>query len=331
MGRRVRAAFDRFVDVSEHTDAQIVGLMRDQEIDIAVDLMGYTLKSRPGVFARRAAPVQVNYLGFPGTLGAPFIDYILADEFVIPREKAGCYAEQVVYLPDCFQANDDRCIVGQKPTRAAVGLPDDGLVLCSFNSSFKFNPHVFEVWMRVLRSAPGSVLWLLADRPQIRQNLLREAASWNIDPSRMAFAEKLPYADHLGRLALADLFLDTAPYNAGTTASDALRMGVPVLTCAGKSVAARMAGSLLRTLGLHDLITHSLQDYERKAIELARLPEQLEVARAILADSLRRSSLFDTARFCRHLEDAYRGMHERAIGGSGPTSFTVAARDGAPQ
>jgi predicted O-linked N-acetylglucosamine transferase (SPINDLY family) len=331
MGRRVAAAFDLFVDVSQHTDSQIVGLMRDLKIDIAVDLMGYTLKARPGVFARRAAPVQVNYLGFPGTLGAPCIDYILADEFVIPPEQAQHYAEQVVYLPDCFQANDDRCVVGPKPTRAAAGLPDDGLVLCSFNSSFKFNPPVFEIWMHVLRSAAQSTLWLLADREETRQSLLREAAKWNIDPDRLVFAEKIPYADHLGRLALADLFLDTAPYNAGTTASDALRMGVPVLTCAGESFAARMAGSLLRTVGLPDLITHNLADYERKALELTRLPQQLASARATLARNLVSSPLFHTARFCRHLESAYRGMHERSITGGAPASFAVGVRDGALQ
>ena len=313
MGRRVVAAFDRFVDVSQRTDAQIVDFMRELEIDIAVDLMGYTLKARPGVFARRAAPVQVTYLGYPGTLGAPFIDYILADEFVIPRDQAQHYAERVVYLPDCFQANDDRCVVGPRPTRAAAGLPDEGLVLCCFNSSFKFNPPVFEIWMRVLRAAPQSTLWLLADRQETRENLLREAAAKGIDPSRLVFAEKLPYADHLGRLALADLFLDTTPYNAGTTASDALRTGVPVLTCAGKSFAARMAGSLLRTVGLPDLITHDLADYERKALELVRLPQQLVSSRATLARNLVGSPLFDTARFCRHLETAYLRMRERVL------------------
>ena len=232
---------------------------------------------------------------------------------MIPRDQAQHYAERVVYLPDCFQANDDRCVVGPRPTRAAAGLPDEGLVLCCFNSSFKFNPPVFEIWMRVLRAAPQSTLWLLADRQETRENLLREAAAKGIDPSRLVFAEKLPYADHLGRLALADLFLDTTPYNAGTTASDALRTGVPVLTCAGKSFAARMAGSLLRTVGLPDLITHDLADYERKALELVRLPQQLVSSRATLARNLVGSPLFDTARFCRHLETAYLRMRERVL------------------
>ncbi len=330
MGRRVFAAFDHFIDVSERTDTQIAALMRELKIDIAVDLMGYTHKARPGVFARRAAPIQVNYLGYPGTLGARFIDYILADDFVIPRGQAGYYAEQVVYLPDCFQANDDRCVVGKEPTRAAVGLPEDGPVFCSFNSSFKLNPPVFEIWMRVLRATPDSTLWLLADRQEIRENLLREAAAWNIEPRRLVFADKLPYAEHLGRLALADLFLDTVPYNAGTTASDALRVGVPVLTCSGQSFAARMAGSLLRTVGLPDLITYKLEDYERKARELAREPQQLVSVRATLARNLNRSALFDTTRFCLRLEDAYLSMYERAARGDSPASFAVAARGGTP-
>jgi predicted O-linked N-acetylglucosamine transferase (SPINDLY family) len=315
--------------VSERTDAQITALLRNLEIDIAVDLMGYTQKARPGAFALRAAPVQVNYLGFTGTLGAPFMDYLLADDFVIPLEQARHYAEQVVYLPECFQANDDRCGIGERPTRAATGLPEHGLVFCCFNSSFKLNPPVFDIWMRVLRAAPEATLWLLADRGEVRENLLHRAAGWNIDPSRLVFAEKVPYADHLGRLALADLFLDTIPYNAGTTASDALRMGVPVLTCAGKSFAGRMAGSLLRTIGLPDLITHSLADYEHKAHELARSPQQLQSAHATLAANLPHSPLFDTARFCRHLEDAYLGMHARSLRGDVPASFTVAARNGA--
>jgi predicted O-linked N-acetylglucosamine transferase (SPINDLY family) len=326
MGRRVYAGFDRFVDVSQRTGAAIAALMREMEIDVAVDLMGYTHLGRPEIFARRAAPVQVSYLGHPGTLGAPYIDYILADEFLIPRESAAHYTERVVYLPECFQANDDRCVVGPRPTRSEAGLPPGGPVFCCFNSSFKLNPAIFSIWMRLLCAVPDSTLWLLADRSATQQNLLREAAARGVGASRLVFAEKLPYAQHLGRLGLADLFLDTFPYNAGATASDALRTGVPVLTCAGEPLAARMAGSLLTTVGLPELITYSLEEYERKALELARHPRSLQRLRARLASNLRSTPLFDTARFCQHLEAAYLQMQERVTRGEGPISFSVARR-----
>jgi predicted O-linked N-acetylglucosamine transferase (SPINDLY family) len=326
MGRRVYAGFDRFVDVSRRTNADVVALMREMEIDVAVDLMGYTHFGRPGIFAHRAAPIQVSYLGHPGTLGVSYIDYILADEFLIPQESAAHYTERVVYLPECFQANDDRCVVGPRPTRPEAGLPREGLVFCCFNSSFKLNPAIFDIWMRLLRAVPNSTLWLLADRSATQQNLLREAAARGVDASRLVFAEKLPYAQHLGRLGLADMFLDTFPYNAGASASDALRTGVPVLTCAGEPLASRMAGSLLTTVGLPELITYTLEDYESKAVELANDPRLFQALRARLAGNLRRTPLFDTARFCQHLEAAYLQMHERVTRGEGPASFSVAKR-----
>jgi predicted O-linked N-acetylglucosamine transferase (SPINDLY family) len=324
IGRRVRRAFDRFVDVTQRTDAELVALLRALEIDVAIDLMGHTHMARPQVFAHRVAPVQVNYLGYPGTFGGRCMDYIIADDFLIPPESARHYSEQVVYLPECFQANDDRAIVGPQPTRSQAGLPQEGLVFCTFNSSFKLNPPVFEVWMRLLREVPDSTLWLLADKSATRANLLREAAARGVDGRRLVFAEKLPYAQHLGRLGLADLFLDTLPYNAGATASDALRMGVPVLTCAGEALAARMAGSLLRAVGLPELITRSLEEYERKALELASTPGLLDALRTRLAGNLQWTPLFETARICRHLEAAYREMHERALRGAAPASFSVA-------
>jgi predicted O-linked N-acetylglucosamine transferase (SPINDLY family) len=330
MGRRVYAAFDRFVDVSQRTNADVAALMREMEIDVAVDLMGYTHFGRPEIFARRSAPIQVSYLGHPGTLGAPHIDYILADEFLIPRESAVHYTERVVYLPECFQANDDRCVVGPRPTRSEVGLPAEGLVFCCFNSSFKLNPAIFSIWMRLLRAVPNSTLWLLADRSATQQNLLREAAARGVGASRLVFAEKLPYAQHLGRLGLADLFLDTFPYNAGATASDALRTGVPVLTCAGEPLASRMAGSLLTTVGLPELITYTVDEYERKALELAQQPLLLQALHARLVSNLRGTPLFDTARFCRHLEAAYLQMHERVTRAQEPASFSVAGRGSAP-
>jgi protein O-GlcNAc transferase len=317
-GKRVKAAFEHFVEVHADSDRKVAERLRELEVDVIVDLMGFTRGSRPGILAHRAAPVQVNYLGYPGTMGAPFIDYIVADEFVIPPDSRQYYSEQVVYLPECFQANDDRCTVDPKPTRAEVGLPPEGVVLCCINNNYKLNPPLFEIWMRLLREAPGSVLWLLADRDSTQANLRREAAARGVNPGRLVFAGRMPYAQHLGRLGLADLFLDTLPYNAGATASDALRVGVPVLTCAGEAFASRMAGSLLKAVRLPELITHTLEEYERKALELIREPQVLGALRARLMESLAHAPLFDTARFCRHLESAYRTMHERAMQGERP-------------
>jgi predicted O-linked N-acetylglucosamine transferase (SPINDLY family) len=324
-GERVRQAFDHFEDVSGRSDAEIATLMRACEIDIAIDLMGYTRKARPGVFARRAARVQVSYLGYPGTLGAPLVDYLVADDFVIPPAARPHYAEQVVYLPDCFQANDDRRVIGPTPARADCGLPESGTVLCSFNNSYKLSPLMFDIWMRLLQNVPGSVLWLLGER-LTQANLRREAAARGVDPERLVFAAQLPYAQHLGRLRQADLFLDTMPYNGGTTASDALYVGVPVLTCAGQAFATRMAGSLLRALQLPELITHSLAEYEHRALELARDPGQLRILRAALMEQERRRALFDSARRCRQLEQAFLIMHERASAGQAPTAFAVTPR-----
>lgn len=326
MGRRVRAAFDRFVHVSGRSDREIADLIQDLEVDVAVDLMGYTQHARPAVFAHRPAPVQVSYLGYPGTMGAPFMDYIVADEFVIPADSRTHYAEQVVNLPYCFQANDDRRPIGPTPSRSEAGLPDEAFVWCCFNNSYKLNPPVFDVWMRLLHEVPGSVLWLLGDRQGSQANLLSEAAARGIVGDRLIFADRLPYAQHLGRFALADLFLDTLPYNAGTTASDALWTGVPVLTCVGQAFAARMAGSLLCAVGLPELVTASLQEYESTALRLARQPAELATLRARLAQNRAHSPLFDTAGFCRHLEAAYLEMHERARRGEAPIGFTVPPR-----
>lgn len=327
MGKRVVAAVDRFVDVSPRSDREVAVMMRDLEIDIAVDLMGYTQGCRPGILAYRAAPVQVNYLGYPATMGAPFIDYILADEFVIPPSSRQHYSEQVVYLPECFQANDDRCEMGSRPSRGAVGLPETGPVLCCFNNNYKLNPPLFTIWMRLLREMPGSVLWLLGDQEITQANLRREAAARGVEPGRLVFAGRIPYARHLGRLGLADLFLDTSPYGAGATASDALRTGVPVLTCPGRAFVSRMAGSLLYSMSLPELITANLAEYERKALELLREPQRLADLRARLEDKLSRAALFNTPRFTRHLETAYHAMHDRARRGLPPLAFHVPPLD----
>jgi predicted O-linked N-acetylglucosamine transferase (SPINDLY family) len=265
-GARVRNAFERFIDVSGHSDAEIAALMHGLQIDIAVDLMGYTHDARTAIFARRPAPIQVNYLGFPGTLGADYFDYIIADESVVPRHLQHHVTENVVYLPDCFQGNDDRReLVATPAVRAQVGLPEAAFVFCSFNRSYKLNPPMFDIWMRLLKSVPGSVLWLLAERESVQRNLSTEAARRGVDPARLIFADWLPYQQHLARLRSADLFLDALPFNAGTAASDALWAGVPVLTCAGEAFASRMGASLLNALGMPELITSSPQDYERLA------------------------------------------------------------------
>ncbi len=324
MGQRVKGAFGRFLDVSRESDAKVAALLREMEVDIAVDLMGFTGSSRTAIFADRCAPIQVNYLGFPATMGADYIDYIIADDFVVPAGSETHYAENVVSLPDCFQANDaSRRIGAATPARHEVGLPESGFVFCSFNNSYKFNPAVFEVWARLLKAVPDSVLWLATDSPDVRQNLEAEAAGRGVEPRRLIFAPRLPYAEHLARFGLADLFLDTLPFNAGTTASDALWAGVPVLTCAGETLASRMAGSLLNAVGLPELVTHTLEEYEALALKLAATPAMLAAIRAKLVKNRSTCALFDTDRFCRHLESAYTAMWERHQRADAPSGFTV--------
>jgi protein O-GlcNAc transferase len=326
-GQRVKAAFGTFVDVSGQTDLQAAQLMRTMEIDIAVDLTGFTHGCRPRLLAYRPAPIQVNYLGFPGTAGAPYMDYILADAFVIPPDRQSLYDEQVVYLPDCFQPNDaGRAVSGWSPTRAESGLPEHAFVFCCFNNTYKINAALFDVWMRILDRAPASVLWLLGATDPIRANLRREALTRAVDPQRLVFATRRPYAEHLARLRLADLFLDTMPFNGGTTVSDALWAGVPVLTRVGEALAARMAGSLLRTVGLPELIAQTTAQYESMAVDFARRPPMLQRLRERLNEQGRGSALFDTSRMRRHLESAYEQMWLRHAQGEQPASFAVGCR-----
>ena len=323
---RLSAHFDRFIDVETMSDGDVARLVRELEIDIAVDLNGYTEGSRPHVFAQRPAPVQVNYLGFAATLG-PYWDYIIADRFVVPEHDRTHYAEQVVYLPDCFMANDaGRRISPRTPSRAEAGLPDDGFVFCCFNNSFKITPHVFDVWMRLLAAVDGSVLWLSGTHASAMEHLAREAERRGVAPRRLIFAPRVPSnEDHLARLRLADLFVDTLYYNAHTTAADALWAGVPVLTCPGTTFASRVAGSLLGALGLPELIAGSLADYAGLALALARDPARLTALRAKLARNRDVFPLFDTARFTRHMEAAYTTMWERAQRGEPPQNFAVPA------
>jgi predicted O-linked N-acetylglucosamine transferase (SPINDLY family) len=315
IGRRLRKAVDRYHDVSAMPDADAVGLLRDLSIDIAVDLNSYTIGGRPEIFAGRGAPVQVSYLGYAGTSGAPFMDYLIADAVAVPSTAEQYFSERIWRLPHCFLPNDDRREVGSIPTRAQAGLPGQGLVLCAFTNAYKINAPVFDVWMRLLRGVPASVLWLRSMATEARENLQREARMRGVDPERLVFAPHVPsMAEHLGRQSLADIYLDTWPYNAHSTTCDALWSGVPVLTCAGESFASRVAASALTAVGLPELITRSIQDYEQKALELLQHPERLQTLRARLAQLRVESPLFDTVGYCRNLEEAYRTMYERAQG-----------------
>ncbi len=324
MRDRLKAAFDHFHDVRQRSDGEVAALLRELEVDVAVDLNGHTLGSRLGVLARRPCPVQVSYLGYPGTTGAPFIDYVLADRFVVPEAQRANFSEKLVYLPDCFQANDrQRAIAAHTPTRAGMELPQQGFVFCSFNNPYKITPAMFDVWMRLLQRCEGSVLWLQGSGTAAGENLRREARDRSVDPRRLVFAKRLPYAEHLARYRLADLFLDTLPFNGGATVSDALWAGLPVLTCTGEAMAARMAGSLLHATGLPELVTSSVADYEAQAQALALAPERLAGLKATLAREREVCTLFDTDRFRRHLEAAYVEMIERARRGEAPASFAV--------
>ena len=324
MRSRLEAAFDRFIDVRGHSDRDVVKLMREMEVDIAVDRNGFTTGARPGIFSLRPAPIQVNYLAYPGTIGADHMDYLIADETVIPREEQAWYTERVVYLPDSYLVNDSkRHIAEGKPTRMEVGLPERGFVFCSFNNNHKISPRMFDVWMLLLRQVEGSVLWLLEGNATAQRHLRQEAAARSIDPQRLIFAPRIAQEDHLARHRLADLFLDTLPYNAHTTASDALWAGLPVLTCMGKTFPGRVAASLLRAIGLPRLITNSLDEYKSLALQLASGPTPLEEIREELARNRQAWPLFDTDRFRRNIEAAYVEMWERNQRGDPPASFAV--------
>jgi len=326
---RLVRAFDCFHDLRDHSDAAANRLIRDLEIDIAIDLSGYTTDARPFVLADRPAPVQVQYLGYPATMGAPFIDYIIGDPTVMPPGVDPFYAEKIVRLPECFQVNDDqRPLPGIPPDRGRLGLPSRGFVFCSFNNSYKINPTIFEVWMRLLSSVADSVLWLLGAGTSVEDNLRREAARHGVNPACLIFAPRVAYADYLARYGAADLFLDTLPFNGGTTVSDALWACLPVLTCTGDTFAGRMGASLLNAVGLPELVTNSLHDYEVTAVALARDPSWISGTRSKLARNRKTYPLFDTSRLVRHLEAAYATMWSRYCLEEAPESFTVTRMPG---
>ena len=325
MRRRLEKAFDRFVDVRPHRDAEIARRMHELEVDVAIDLMGHTEDCRLGVFAHRPAPVQATYLGYAGTTGADFIDYIIVDPFVVPADQQPFFAEKLVHLPDCYMVNGSkRPITDRTPSRAECGLPEHGFVFCCFNNAYKITPTWFDIWMRLLTAVPGSVLWLRRHNEGAEINLRREAEARGVDSARLVFAPRVTAAEHLARHRRADLFLDTLPYNAHATASDALWAGLPVLTCAGSTFAGRVGGSLLQAIGLPELVAYTAADYEHLALKLAREPRLLQEIHAKLRRNRLTKPLFDTDRFRRHIEAAYLEMLEIAGRGQGPRAFTIA-------
>jgi predicted O-linked N-acetylglucosamine transferase (SPINDLY family) len=309
--KRVRSAFDRFVDVRALSDRAVAAYARELNVDIAIDLKGFTQDSRPGIFAERAAPIQLNYLGFPGSMGASYMDYIVADTYVIPESHEAAYTEKVLRLPNCYQPNDNRRTISNvEQIRADHGLPDTAFVLCSFNNNYKITPVVFDIWMRVLQQFPHAVLWLIKDTTTAENNLRSEARARGVDPERLIFAKRLKPEEHLARHVCADLFLDTYPCNAHTTASDALWTGLPLVTCSGNSFASRVAGSLLTTIGLPELITENLIDYEKKIIDLMTKPNELADIRNHLLNNKTTSPLFDTQRYAKDWEQLLLQVHQ---------------------
>ena len=302
MRQRVINAMDHFTRIDTLSDEAAAARIRADEIDILIDLQGQTAGARASMLAYRPAPVQITYLGLPATTGLPSIDYVIADRFLIPESEAIHYSERPLYMPDVYQVSDRQRPIGPKPTRVECALPEEGFVFCSFNNNYKFTPEVFGVWMNILRRVPASVLWLLGDNVWAMENLKKEATARGVDPKRLIFAPRVSPENYLARYQVADLFLDSFPFNAGTTANDALWMELPILTLCGRSFASRMAGALLTAAGLNSLITHSLSAYEEKAVQLAHSPDEVTRLKAQLNKVKADGVLFDTPRFARNLE-----------------------------
>jgi predicted O-linked N-acetylglucosamine transferase (SPINDLY family) len=322
--QRILLCFDKFVDVRFRSDRDIALLSRNMKIDIAVDLKGFTKDSRTGIFSEGSAPIQVNYLGYPGTMAAEYMDYIIADHTLIPESHQRHYSEKVVYLPNSYQVNiSKRKISNKSLTRHDVGLPNTGFVFSCFNNIYKIRPYTFSGWMRILEAVEGSVLWLFESNSSAASSLKKEATKSGINEDRLIFAKHIPVAEHLNRIQLADLFLDTLPYNAHTTTSDALRMELPVLTCMGNSFAGRVGASLLNAVNLPELITTTQKQYESLAIQLALHPEKLKIIKDKLINNLPTAPLYDTPLFTRHLESAYLTMYDRYQHGLDPDHIYV--------
>lgn len=322
--QRVEACFDECIDIRGMPDKAVAQLARRKGIDVAVDLNGHTDNSRPDIFAWRAAPVQVNYLGYPGTSGASYMDYILADRVIIPEQQQGFFTEKVAWLPDSYMPRDTALPVAKwSPNRAELGLPEKGFVYCCYNNAAKISPDTFAVWMNILRAVDDSVLWLMGYTPAAVDNLRAAAERAGVAAGRLVFADLLSQDKHLARYRVADLFLDCLPYNAHTTANDALFMGVPVVTCSGQSFASKVAASLLTTLEMSELITHCWADYERLAIKLAKDTTALQQIRDKLEHQRTASPLFDTGQFTRNVEAAFTHMVEQQRAGQLCTSFSL--------
>ena len=325
MRRRLEGAFDRFIDLNGRSTREIAAVARELELDIAVDLGGFTQETRSGIFALRAAPLQISYIGYLGTMAAPYMDYLVADPVIVPTEYRQYYAEKIIYLPS-FQANDSKRRISPTPySRQELGLPPEGFVFCCFNASYKITPDLFASWMRILEQTPGSVLFLYAANPRVERNLCMAADRRGVDPARLIFGGRLPIPEYLARYRAADLFLDTLPYNAGTTASDALWAGLPVLTCAGEAFASRVAASLLTAVGLPELIASSQAEYEELALSLAANPPQLAEIRRRLGENRSTSPLFDTPLHARHIEAAFSAIFARHQAGLAPDHLVVEA------
>jgi predicted O-linked N-acetylglucosamine transferase (SPINDLY family) len=309
---RAKKSFNQYIDCSHMSDLEVVETSRRLGVEIAVDLKGHTQNSRTNIFMLNTAPIQVNYLGYPGTMGAKYIDYIVADKILIPENRRNDYSENIAYLPECYQPNcRERYVSDKSLNRADFGLPEKSIVFCSFNAQSKITPNLFNSWMNILKSVDGSVLWIMVKNSIAVNNLKKEAEKRGVDSSRLIFANYAPIEAHLSRLCLADLMLDTFPYGAHTTCSDALRMGLPVVTMMGESFASRVAGSLLTTIGLPELITYSLDEYERLAIRLAKNSSELATIKSILMENQKTSPLFDSERYARNIEKLYMKMVER--------------------
>ena len=323
--QRISAACTEFIDVDAMSDDDVVQLSRDVGIDIAVDLNGYTKNHRIGIFERRCAPIQLQYMGYPGTMGADYMDYAVADHTVVPAENQQYFTEKILYLPHCYQVNDrQRKISDRVFSKEELGLPPQGFVFCCFNNNYKILPATFDGWMRILQAVPGSVLWLFEDNPTAAKNLRQHAQERGVAPERLVFAKLIPLEEHLARQHMADLFLDTLPYNGHATASNALWTGLPLLTCMGQSFASRVAASLLKAIDVPELITTTQAEYEARAIELAQDPAQLQAIKQKMEQNRLTTPLFNTPLFTKHMQVAYEAMHERYQAGLEPDHIEIA-------
>ncbi len=327
MYQRLKGCFDQFIDVANLDDCQIANLSKEHGVDIAVDLKGFTQGSRLGIFAHRAAPIQVSYLGYPGTLSAQFIDYIIADHTLICNDNQSFFTEKIIYLPNSYQVNDRHRLISTKAySRADFGLPANRFIFCCFNNNYKILPVMFDEWMKLLQAVDNSLLWLFKDNDFARQNLIYEAQQRGIAAERLIFAERMDHAEHLARLRLADLFLDTFPYNAHTTASDALWVGLPVLTLMGRSFASRVGASLLNALDLPQLIANSIEQYRSIALELANDQVKLNQLKRKLAQAICTTPLFNTPQITKDIEAGFLAIYERHLHQQAPTHIDLSIR-----